>query len=152
MNITKSQAFPLKHHRYVAPAGARSPLATCRAASIALPSEGFPAGPSAARTLGSLGTSGAGRRPRPRPDPARGRLPRRGVMPASYPRELFPWGRSWQQVLGEPGGAGWSRAPRRPVNQRRRAPGRPPRRCQRWGGEAGAADYQPLRDRPAGAG
>lgn len=108
----------------MAPAGAWSPLATCRAASIALPSEGVES-PELVST-------------RPRPDPAPGRSPGRGVVPASHPRELFPRGRSWQQVLGEQGGAGWSRAPRRPVNQRRRAPGRPPRRCQCLGGEAGA--------------
>lgn len=150
-STTQSQAFSLKRHSYVAPAGAWSPLATGRAASIALPSEGFPAGPSAARIRGRLGTSELPQT-RLRPDPARGRLPRRGVTPASYSRELFPWGRSWQQVPGEQGGAGWSRAPRRPVNQRRRAPGRPPWRSQCWGGEAGAADYQPLRDRPAGEG
>lgn len=43
-NATKGQAFSFKPHNYVAPAGALSSPATCRAAITTLHSEGFAAG------------------------------------------------------------------------------------------------------------
>lgn len=128
--MIKSQAFSLKSYSHVAHARDR-PLAGLP--SIALPSEGFAAGPSAASIPGGLGISGAAAAGLRAPAPTqagrttqarhRSRFTREGHL--TGPRNFSPGTGPGNRSQAKPGGAGWSPAPRRRVNQRSPAPESP---------------------------